>query len=264
MVLVMTLVLLFIKMDSTNAAQLVQISEKTPLQVVTEMNACFARRDPNETKLPRIKHCERLAMLSSADYDAYLVTYGFAWGKNDGVVFFANKAGALSRVRFVYSAEKTEPTVAVMYELGHVLGLTPAETKKLMLGVRTGYDTMRGDIWCTKANRRFVSEVKIDEKRGQYIVAIMALAQQIYDISYPLDKINNVEYEQGVIARLLGYGTVHVQSASQSYGAGFKLIANPARVKAVIESALENKDEEKNKRLAGYIGEAVGDVVKRQ
>lgn len=76
-------------------------------------------------------------------------------------------------------------------------------------------------------------------------------------VSIPLDKINDIQCSQGFFGRILGFGTIHIQSAANNIGHGFSYIANPENVKAVIENALVNKEDSHDKRLAGYIGDAV-------
>jgi len=56
---------------------------------------------------------------------------------------------------------------------------------------------------------------------------------------------------------MLGYGTVYLQSGAMSQGNGFSYIINPDRVKGVIESALEHKQDNRDRRLADYIGDAI-------
>lgn len=75
--------------------------------------------------------------------------------------------------------------------------------------------------------------------------------------SIPTDKINEVHYNQSVFGRLVGYGTVYIQSGAMSAGNGFTFIPNPGQVKGIIESAVENRQDNRDRRLAGYIGDAV-------
>lgn len=79
--------------------------------------------------------------------------------------------------------------------------------------------------------------------------------------SIPLQKLNDLNYTQGVIGRLLGYGTVFLGSGHDSSTDGFSCIANPARVKAAIEDALEGQHDDRNKRLAGYIGDEIRSIT---
>lgn len=82
--------------------------------------------------------------------------------------------------------------------------------------------------------------------------------------SIPLQKLNDLNYTQGVIGRFLGYGTVFLGSGNMASTDGFSYIANPARVKAVIEDALENQHDDRNKRLAGYIGDEIRSITHGQ
>lgn len=76
-------------------------------------------------------------------------------------------------------------------------------------------------------------------------------------VSIPLDKVNDIQYTQGFFGRILGFGTITIQSAANNLGHGFSYISNPANVKYVIENALETKEDSHDRRLAGYIGDAV-------
>jgi uncharacterized membrane protein YdbT with pleckstrin-like domain len=82
--------------------------------------------------------------------------------------------------------------------------------------------------------------------------------------SIPLQKLNDLNYTQGVIGRFLGYGTVFLGSGNMASTDGFSYIANPARVKAVIEDALENQHDDRNRRLAGYIGDEIRSITHGQ
>lgn len=73
----------------------------------------------------------------------------------------------------------------------------------------------------------------------------------------PLDKINNIQVSQGFFGKLLGYGTINIQSAAANLGRGLSYIAHPEVVKATIENAMDEKEDSHDKRLAGYIGDAV-------
>lgn len=73
----------------------------------------------------------------------------------------------------------------------------------------------------------------------------------------PLDKINNIQVSQGFFGKLLGYGTINIQSAAANLGRGLSCIAHPEVVKATIENAMDEKEDSHDKRLAGYIGDAV-------
>lgn len=75
--------------------------------------------------------------------------------------------------------------------------------------------------------------------------------------SIHMDKVNEIHYEQGVFGRMVGYGTMYIQSGAMSAENKFKFIPNPAQVKGIIETAVEKKQDNRDRRLAGYIGDAV-------
>lgn len=79
--------------------------------------------------------------------------------------------------------------------------------------------------------------------------------------SIPLQKVNDVNYTQGVIGRMLDYGTVFFGSGNVASTDGFKCMAHPVRIKAAIENAVENQHDDRNKRLAGYIGDEIRQIT---
>ena len=101
-------------------------------------------------------------------------------------------------------------------------------------------------IYCT-------DEFIITDKKFHFSHGIISKAVD----SIPLDKVNEIHYDQGIFGRMLGYGTVYLQSGAMSQGNGFSYIINPDRVKGVIESALEHKQDNRDRRLADYIGDAI-------
>ncbi len=75
--------------------------------------------------------------------------------------------------------------------------------------------------------------------------------------SIPLQKLNDVYYTQGFLGRFLGYGTVFFGSGNMTSTDGFQYLADPARIKATIENAIENQSNEGNSRLVGYISNEI-------
>ena len=61
-------------------------------------------------------------------------------------------------------------------------------------------------------------------------------------ISTQLRKINNVRFKQGIIGRILGFGTIYIESAATLGMVGYGWIADPAKVKSVIEQAIDAKE----------------------
>lgn len=59
----------------------------------------------------------------------------------------------------------------------------------------------------------------------------------IHSIESPLDKINNVEYDQSLWGRLFGYGDVKLQTAAEMGETVYRFLANPKRLQTVIFNA---------------------------
>jgi uncharacterized membrane protein YdbT with pleckstrin-like domain len=60
-----------------------------------------------------------------------------------------------------------------------------------------------------------------------------------YSKESPLDKINNVEYDQPVLGRLFGYGNVDIQTAAELGETKYELIHHPKLLKDTITHAQE-------------------------
>lgn len=60
-----------------------------------------------------------------------------------------------------------------------------------------------------------------------------------YSKESPLDKINNVEYDQSIWGRLFGYGNVDIQTAAEMGETTYKLINQPKLLKDTITHAQE-------------------------
>ncbi len=60
-----------------------------------------------------------------------------------------------------------------------------------------------------------------------------------YSKESPLDKINNVEYDQPILGRILGYGNVDIQTAAEMGETKYSLIHHPKLLKDTITHAQE-------------------------
>jgi uncharacterized membrane protein YdbT with pleckstrin-like domain len=60
-----------------------------------------------------------------------------------------------------------------------------------------------------------------------------------YSKESPLDKINNVEYNQPILGRILGYGNVDIQTAAEMGETKYTLIHHPKLLKDTITHAQE-------------------------
>jgi uncharacterized membrane protein YdbT with pleckstrin-like domain len=60
-----------------------------------------------------------------------------------------------------------------------------------------------------------------------------------YSKESPLDKINNVEYEQSFWGRIFGFGDVDIQTAAEMGETTYELIHHPKLLKDTITNAQE-------------------------
>ena len=87
----------------------------------------------------------------------------------------------------------------------------------------------------------YIEEIVLTNKKFHLRTGV--LSREV--ISTPLNKINNVSYGQSFIDRLFDCGTIYVQSANLMGGSGYTCIRYPDRVKAMIEQAMDAREEGK-------------------
>lgn len=87
----------------------------------------------------------------------------------------------------------------------------------------------------------YIEEIVLTNKKFHLRTGV--LSREV--ISTPLNKINNVSYGQSFIDRLFDCGTIYVQSANLMGGSGYTCIRYPDRVKAMIEQAIDAREEGK-------------------
>ena len=68
----------------------------------------------------------------------------------------------------------------------------------------------------------------------------------------PLEKINNLSYEQTVIGRMLNFGQVEIQTAAEDGATVYTLITNPKRLKDEIAVARDAYSRELLKSSGGH------------
>ena len=73
----------------------------------------------------------------------------------------------------------------------------------------------------------------------------------------PIDKINNVEYEQSIFGRLLGYGNVDIQTAAEMGETTYELIYHPKLLKDTITHAQEEYKKSAIKNQATQLAQAI-------
>lgn len=77
----------------------------------------------------------------------------------------------------------------------------------------------------------------------------------------PLDKINNIEYEQSFWGRILGFGNVDIQTAAEMGETNYQMIHHPKLLKDTITHAQEeyknklvsNQADQLAKAIAGHV-----------
>jgi uncharacterized membrane protein YdbT with pleckstrin-like domain len=78
-----------------------------------------------------------------------------------------------------------------------------------------------------------------------------------YSKESPLDKINNVEYDQPLMGRILGYGNVDIQTAAELGETKYQLIHHPKLLKDTITHAQEEYKKIQISNQATQLAEAI-------
>ena len=78
-----------------------------------------------------------------------------------------------------------------------------------------------------------------------------------YSKESPLDKINNVEYDQSIWGRIFGYGNVDIQTAAEMGETKYQLIHHPKLLKDTITHAQEEYKKIQISNQATQLAEAI-------
>jgi uncharacterized membrane protein YdbT with pleckstrin-like domain len=76
-------------------------------------------------------------------------------------------------------------------------------------------------------------------------------------VSIPLNRINNVNFEQSFIARILNNGIVTIESAGQTGDSVFENIPDPEHVRALIFAGVEADEQRDSDRDAAALAKAM-------
>jgi uncharacterized membrane protein YdbT with pleckstrin-like domain len=76
-------------------------------------------------------------------------------------------------------------------------------------------------------------------------------------VSIPLNRVNNVNFEQSFIARMLNNGVVTIESAGQTGDSVFENIPDPERVRALIFAGVEADEQADSNRDAAALAKAM-------
>jgi len=99
----------------------------------------------------------------------------------------------------------------------------------------------KNNLWC-------VTNLRVVDESGFF---------SRYSKESPLDKINNVEYDQSIWGRLLGYGNVDIQTAAEMGETTYELIHHPKLLKDTITHAQEEYKKAAIKNQATQLAQAI-------
>lgn len=103
------------------------------------------------------------------------------------------------------------------------------------------YINWKYNLWCV-TNLRVVDETGFFSR---------------YSKESPLDKINNVEYDQSIWGRIFGYGNVDIQTAAELGETKYTLIHHPKLLKDTITHAQEEYKKLQISNQATQLAEAI-------
>lgn len=97
----------------------------------------------------------------------------------------------------------------------------------------------RRDIWA-------VTNFRVIDEQG-----ILKLSSK----ESPLEKINNLSYEQSLIGRLLNFGNVEIQTAAEQGATVYRKVKGPKKLKDAVARAREDHGREIQRLFAGPAAE---------
>ena len=80
----------------------------------------------------------------------------------------------------------------------------------------------------------------------------------------PLDKINNISYQQTVWGRMLDYGSVQIQTAAEMGATTYTLVTSPQRLKDTITRCQEEYKEGASDVQAAKLAQAIASTQRDQ
>lgn len=103
------------------------------------------------------------------------------------------------------------------------------------------YLNWKNNLWCV-TNLRVVDETGFFSR---------------YSKESPLDKINNIEYDQNIWGRILGFGNVDIQTAAELGETTYELIHHPKLLKDTITHAQEEYKKAQISNQATQLAQAI-------
>jgi uncharacterized membrane protein YdbT with pleckstrin-like domain len=103
------------------------------------------------------------------------------------------------------------------------------------------YLNWKNNLWC-------VTSVRVVDESGFF---------RRYSKESPLDKINNVEYDQTIWGRIFGFGSVDIQTAAELGETTYEMIHHPKLLKDTITHAQEEYKKMQISNQAKQLAEAI-------
>ena len=103
------------------------------------------------------------------------------------------------------------------------------------------YVNWKNNLWC-------ITNLRVVDESGFF---------SRYSKESPLDKINNVEFDQNIWGRIIGFGSVDIQTAAELGETTYELIQNPKLLKDTITHAQEEYKKMQIKNQATQLAEAI-------
>ena len=103
------------------------------------------------------------------------------------------------------------------------------------------YLNWKNNLWC-------ITNLRVVDESGFF---------NRYSKESPLDKINNVEYDQNIWGRIFGFGNVDIQTAAELGETTYELIQHPKLLKDTITHAQEEYKKTQISIQATQLAEAI-------
>ena len=103
------------------------------------------------------------------------------------------------------------------------------------------YLNWKNNLWC-------ITNLRVVDESGFF---------NRYSKESPLDKINNVEYDQNIWGRIFGFGNVDIQTAAELGETTYELIQHPKLLKDTITHAQEEYKKSQISNQATQLAEAI-------
>jgi uncharacterized membrane protein YdbT with pleckstrin-like domain len=103
------------------------------------------------------------------------------------------------------------------------------------------YLSWKNNLWC-------ITNLRVVDESGFF---------SRYSKESPLDKINNIEYDQSIIGRIFSYGNVDIQTAAELGETTYELIHHPKLLKDTITHAQEEYKKSQINKQATQLAEAI-------